>query len=211
MTTQVLEFLILELRARCGHQRSSRIIGVVHKERDTWKFRVVWILHSWFLVIWLYQRKPYYLIVTMQLRVTRGSYSRGYFICTWSDQRGFDPVSDRGRLWTAAIWYVFNIVYLIWTIIVSYVRMSCIKLKWTCLPSLFQLLGTAEDSTKDVDGLHSKLSRKCDVEMKNAVVQSEFEKRFLSSIRAMDANLHAFEVQQRTTNSDICVHLGKCT
>jgi len=39
----------------------------------------------------------------------------------------FDPVSDRRRLKIAAIRYMFNIVYVIWTIS-SYMRLSCIKL-----------------------------------------------------------------------------------
>jgi len=49
-------------------------------------------------------------------------------MCTWLDQHGFDPVSNRRRLQTAAIRYVFNIVYFLWTI-VNYVRLSYNKIK----------------------------------------------------------------------------------
>jgi len=57
------------------------------------------------------------------------SYRRRCFMCTWLYPRGFDPVSDLWRLLLSAIRYVFNIVYVIWTI-VNYVRLSCNKIKW---------------------------------------------------------------------------------
>jgi len=52
-------------------------------------------------------------------------------MCTWLDQHGFDPVCDRRRLLTAAIRYVFNIVYTCYYIykFVNYVRLSCNKIK----------------------------------------------------------------------------------
>jgi len=74
---------------------------------------------------------------------------------------------------------------------------------------LLQLLETADESTKDVGGLHAKLDRKRHVEAKNTTVQELFMRRFTENVGAMDHNLCVFGDHSRATNAEISADLGE--
>ena len=73
----------------------------------------------------------------------------------------------------------------------------------------FQLLSTADASTRDVTGLHCKLDRLRGVETTNATAQQQFCTRFTDSVRAMSADLGAFSAQQQQATAGISARLGR--
>jgi len=74
---------------------------------------------------------------------------------------------------------------------------------------LLQLLETADESTKDVGGLNSKLNRKRYKGAKNSTVQESFIRRSMDNMGAMDNNLSVFGDNSRTNKDEMSANLGE--